>query len=78
MEQRRELQAMDAAEFDPIVLIDNDWEPRFLAGSVMTQLIDWHFRIRDNADDLAKGRPAVFATEPGSGRVLVSFKRASL
>jgi hypothetical protein len=49
-EQRRELQAMDAAELDPIVLIDNDWEPRFLAGSVMTQLIDWHFRIRDNAD----------------------------
>jgi len=34
-------------------------------------------KICDNADDLAKGRPAVFATEPGSGRVLVSFKRAS-
>jgi uncharacterized protein (TIGR03067 family) len=33
-------------------------------------------KICDNADDLAKGRPAVFATEPGSGRVLVSFKRA--
>jgi uncharacterized protein (TIGR03067 family) len=34
-------------------------------------------KICDNADDLAKGRPAALATEPGSGRVLVSFKRAA-
>jgi len=32
-------------------------------------------KICDNADDLGKGRPAAFATEPGSGRVLVTFKR---
>ena len=33
-------------------------------------------KICDNADDPGKGRPAAFATEPGSGRVLVNFKRA--
>ena len=33
-------------------------------------------KICDNADDPSKGRPAAFATEPGSGRVLVTFKRA--
>jgi uncharacterized protein (TIGR03067 family) len=33
-------------------------------------------RICDNADDLGKGRPAAFTTEPSSGRVLVYFKRA--
>jgi uncharacterized protein (TIGR03067 family) len=32
-------------------------------------------KICDNADDLAQGRPAAFATEPGSGRVLVTFRR---
>jgi len=32
-------------------------------------------KICDNADDLAKGRPAALTTEPGSGRVLVTFKR---
>ena len=32
-------------------------------------------KICDNADDLAKGRPAAFSTEAGSGRVLLSFKR---
>ena len=34
-------------------------------------------KICDNADDTAKPRPATFATEPGSGRVLVLFKRAT-
>jgi len=34
-------------------------------------------KICDNADDLSKGRPAAFATEPGSGRVLVVFRRAA-
>lgn len=33
-------------------------------------------KICDNADDPGKGRPTAFATEPGSGRVLVNFKRA--
>ena len=33
-------------------------------------------KICDNADDPRKARPAAFATEPGSGWVLVSFKRA--
>jgi len=32
-------------------------------------------KICDNADDLARGRPAAFATEPGSGQVLITFKR---
>ena len=32
-------------------------------------------KICDNADDLAQGRPAAFATEPGSGQVLLTFKR---
>jgi len=32
-------------------------------------------KTRDNADDLGKGRPAAFATEPGSGRVPVNDKR---
>jgi len=32
-------------------------------------------KICDNADNLAKGRPAAFATEPGSGLVLLTFKR---
>ena len=32
-------------------------------------------KVCDNADNLAKGRPAAFTTEPGSGRVLVIFKR---
>jgi uncharacterized protein (TIGR03067 family) len=32
-------------------------------------------KICDNADDLAKGRPGALTTEPGSGRVLVTFKR---
>lgn len=32
-------------------------------------------KICDNADDLAKGRPAALSTEPGSGRVLVNFRR---
>ncbi len=32
-------------------------------------------KICDNADDLAKERPAAFATELGSGRVLATFKR---
>lgn len=32
-------------------------------------------KICDNADDTAKPRPAAFATEPGSGKVLVVFKR---
>lgn len=32
-------------------------------------------KICDNADDLAKGRPAALATAPGSGQVLLSFKR---
>jgi uncharacterized protein (TIGR03067 family) len=32
-------------------------------------------KICDNADDLAKGRPVAFATELGSGRVLVNFRR---
>jgi uncharacterized protein (TIGR03067 family) len=34
-------------------------------------------KICDNADDVSKGRPAAFATEPGSGRVLVIFRRAT-
>jgi uncharacterized protein (TIGR03067 family) len=34
-------------------------------------------KICDNADDTAKPRPATFATEPGSGKVLVVFKRAT-
>jgi hypothetical protein len=32
-------------------------------------------KIHDNADDLGKGRPAAFATEPGSRRVPVKVKR---
>jgi uncharacterized protein (TIGR03067 family) len=32
-------------------------------------------KICDNADDLAKGRPAALTTEPGSGQVLLTFKR---
>jgi uncharacterized protein (TIGR03067 family) len=35
-----------------------------------------NLKICDNADDVAKGRPAAFATEPGSGLVLVMFRRA--
>jgi uncharacterized protein (TIGR03067 family) len=34
-------------------------------------------KICDNADDLSKGRPAAFATEPRSGRVLVVFRRVT-
>jgi uncharacterized protein (TIGR03067 family) len=34
-------------------------------------------KICDNADDVSKGRPAAFATEPASGRVLVVFRRAA-
>jgi uncharacterized protein (TIGR03067 family) len=34
-------------------------------------------KICDNADDTAKPRPATFATEPGSGKVLVVFTRAA-
>lgn len=34
-------------------------------------------KICDNAADVSKGRPAAFATEPGSGRVLVIFRRAT-
>ena len=34
-------------------------------------------KICDNADDVSKGRPAAFAAEPGSGRVLVVFRRAA-
>jgi uncharacterized protein (TIGR03067 family) len=34
-------------------------------------------KICDNADDVSRGRPAAFATEPGSGRVLVIFRRAT-
>ena len=32
-------------------------------------------KICDNADDVAKGRPAAFVTEARSGQVLVNFKR---
>ena len=32
-------------------------------------------RICDNADDVAKGRPAAFAAGAGSGHVLISFSR---
>ena len=32
-------------------------------------------KTQGNAEDLGKGRPAAFATEPGSGRVPVNFKR---
>jgi len=32
-------------------------------------------KICDNADDLAQGRPAAWTTAPGSGRVVVNFKR---
>ena len=32
-------------------------------------------RICDNADDVARGRPAAFVSDAGSGRVLISFRR---
>ena len=32
-------------------------------------------RICDNADDVAKGRPAAFVAGAGSGHVLISFRR---
>jgi uncharacterized protein (TIGR03067 family) len=32
-------------------------------------------KICDNADDVARGRPAAFVTDAGSGQVLISFKR---
>ena len=43
--ERARLQGFDAAEIDPIVLVDNRWEPDFLAESAAAQLIDWSFRI---------------------------------
>ena len=32
-------------------------------------------KICDNADDVTKGRPVALSTEPGSGQVLLTFKR---
>lgn len=32
-------------------------------------------KICDNADDLSRGRPAALSTEPGSGQVLLNFRR---
>jgi uncharacterized protein (TIGR03067 family) len=32
-------------------------------------------KICDNADDLTKGRPAALSTGPGTGQVLLTFKR---
>jgi uncharacterized protein (TIGR03067 family) len=32
-------------------------------------------KICDNADDVAKGRPAALSTAPGTGQVLLTFKR---
>jgi hypothetical protein len=44
-DERERLQSYDADELEPIVLIDNSWEPLALAESVMAQLIDWHYRV---------------------------------
>lgn len=39
------------------------------------QLHGGALKVSDNTDDVAKGRPASFVTEAGSGQVLVSFRR---
>ena len=33
-------------------------------------------KICDNADDVSKARPAALATEAGSGKVMLTFRRA--
>jgi hypothetical protein len=58
-DEREQLQAIDVAELDPIVLMDNRWPPRFLAESLMAQLIDWHFRVRDQATAAGINCPAL-------------------
>jgi hypothetical protein len=57
-QERQRLQEFDAAELEPIALIDNAWKPRPLAESVMAQLIDWHFRITDRHTSVSLNCPS--------------------